>query len=639
MEKKKIAIIAVLAIILLSGCNQPSKCGDGKCGPRENFENCPQDCPASDIPYYFLVIHAEPGGQGITNFEELEELVEYANNYNMKISFQFAPGWPEFISGNPERMALVNSWAEQGHEIGGHHHSIFHPGVWDGYSYHDSETAWQVMEEYHWAVYGMPLPAKIPEYKGNMNEGFMDIMKRINPKMNSGCVSGVADWRELPDDIIYDSCTQYYNFGEPSRVYEDVQDPINGKNEYVSTAEVNGIRRWWLLHASALTEENAIGGIEVFDSMQEGVYGVATHGNTRQIPPLKTVMDHIHEKDPNGEKSVTLVEAITSLGLPEKEVAPIVCGDGICLDKESEITCPEDCTTEEKEYQTEDVGFSLRSPNSYDLSVRILRPKLELYPNEKFPAVLKLAGGWGEMTGQLDSPLAEEAAKKGITFVAFDSPTRINYPVGSSERDYKGFKDQADVAEVLEFMFNSPGIDSERIGIWSSSSGALLASATLGRYPEFGSRVRFWLDQEGPHCAGELLEDIDEIPGAATGLVNWETARDAKVGPGKDYATEEEFWAERCGYRFLGSFEGIYQRIQGSDDHQLGQYYKHAVAYLNAATKGNAEWTRLNREAKNVAYQSGDELQGVEINNVLSFEHITNPLAQEIFYELIEETE
>ena len=160
------------------------------------------------------------------------------------------------------------------------------------------------------------------------------------------------------------------------------------------------------------------------------------------------------------------------------------------------------------EYEIEDVEFTLKSPNGYDLSVRSIRPKLSQYPDEKFPAVLRLAGGWGPMTGLLSGEMTKKAAA-GLIFVAFDSPMRTDYPVGSPERDYKGFEDQDDVAVVLKDIVENPQVDKDLIGVWTSSSGAILAAGVLGReeYQELSEKVAFFLDNEGPHCVEDLIND------------------------------------------------------------------------------------------------------------------------------------
>jgi len=292
-------------------------------------------------------------------------------------------------------------------------------------------------------------------------------------------------------------------------------------------------------------------------------------------------------------------------------------------------------------YKIEDITFTLKSPNGYDLSVRSVRPKFSLYPDIKFPAVFRIAGGWGNMTGLLNGEMTKKTASRGIIFIAFDSPMRINYPVGSPKRDYKGFKDQADVAVVLKnAIIENPYVDTNSIGLWTHSSGALLASSVLGRkkYKELSKKVAFFIDVEGPHCVKELINDPD-LNVNPWGLKMWMKARDAKVGLGKDYETEEEFWYQRCGYNSIANYKGIYQRIQGKNDHALGYYYKHAIAYLNAATDGKAKWTRLNKQPRNQIYKSEQYPNGIDIKEVLDFEKLDDVKHRfwKLLFEIIEE--
>jgi hypothetical protein len=112
--------------------------------------------------------------------------------------------------------------------------------------------------------------------------------------------------------------------------------------------------------------------------------------------------------------------------------------------------------------------------------------------------------------------------------------------------------------------------------------------------------------------------DADSIGG----LQKWKIAEAAKVGPGKQYETEEAFWYERCGNNFIGNYRGIYQRLQGRRDHALGYNYPHAISFLNAATSGNAKWTRLNKQPKNIVYKSQERPDGVPIETALDIEEL-----------------
>lgn len=240
----------------------------------------------------------------------------------------------------------------------------------------------------------------------------------------------------------------------------------------------------------------------------------------------------------------------------------------------------------QERFEVEDITFTLKSPNGYDLNVRSVRPKLSIYPTEKFPAVLKLAGGWGTMTKLLNGEMIKKASSKGIIFVAFNSPIRVSPDSAEASRgDYKGFKEQADVAEVLKYIVESSNVNPNAIGIWFHSSGAILAAGVLGRCPELSEKITFFIDNEGPHCTKEVLEDPNINADAIKGLQMWEKARDAKVGTGKQYKTEEEFWYERCGNNFIGNYKGVYQRIQAKNDHALGHYYQPLKARLLAVLK------------------------------------------------------
>jgi hypothetical protein len=296
----------------------------------------------------------------------------------------------------------------------------------------------------------------------------------------------------------------------------------------------------------------------------------------------------------------------------------------------------------QERFEVEDITFTLKSPNGYDLNVRSVRPKLSIYPNKKFPAVLKLAGGWGTMTKLLNGEMIRKAVSKGIIFVAFNSPIRVSPDSAEASRgDYKGFKEQADVAEVLKYIVESSNVSLNAIGIWSHSSGAILAAGVLGRYPELSEKIAFFIDNEGPHCAKDLLEDPSINAGAIKGLEMWKKARDAKVGRGKQYKTEEEFWYERCGNNFIGNYKGVYQRIQAKNDHALGSYYQHAIAYLNAATGGRAEWTRLNRQPKDQIYKSEQFPNGIPIETALDIESLRadSKVGWHVLFKLLEEVQ
>lgn len=100
-----------------------------------------------DMPYYFIAIHNEPI-HGSPNQQEaiaqsyqiLKEMVKKADEYNIKLTLMFTPQWADYISESSERMAELELWKKQGHEIAAHHHGLYH-GNWDGYTDYTKEEA------------------------------------------------------------------------------------------------------------------------------------------------------------------------------------------------------------------------------------------------------------------------------------------------------------------------------------------------------------------------------------------------------------------------------------------------------------------------------------------------------------------
>jgi len=331
-------IIGIILIVGITGCDS-------------------QDKPLDTIPYYFIVIHNEPRNLE-ENFLALEDLINKANDYNMKLTLMFSPPWADFIMDDPTKKAELENWASQGHEIAGHHHSVTHPGVWDGYTYVPEAEAIKIREE----------RGKSESYLGNL-DAFMIEIQKLNPDINSGCMNDEVDKNHLPDAIIYDTCSGFANFGEPGWILSDGSSHEKGKNEYITIGVVNGIERKWLTHTTVMDINKEVEAEIVFNSMDGNVFGAVTHsvsdkyvqGAEPQAEAMMKFMDFLHSKDSTGEKSRTVSEIIEEGLLPEKTISEDVvsgktqtprllqqqgrCGDGICdeLEKENPNLCPEDC--------------------------------------------------------------------------------------------------------------------------------------------------------------------------------------------------------------------------------------------------------------------------------------------------------
>ncbi|MBI5210257.1 MAG: hypothetical protein HY927_09835 [Elusimicrobia bacterium] len=271
-------------------------------------------------------------------------------------------------------------------------------------------------------------------------------------------------------------------------------------------------------------------------------------------------------------------------------------------------------------FETEDASVELRSPHGYGLRARFVRPRFAKYPGRRFAAVLRLPGGWGAGTGLLDHRLAGAAAARGVVVAAFDAEPKLREEIGSPVLDYNGAKDQDDAAVVLRELFRHPGVDPAAVGVWSHSNGVTIAAGVLAR-EEFRRRVLFLLDDEGPHAPWDIIRD-ERIELRDPGLRRvWrEKVLRAKVP--SEYRTPEEFFRERSAVDFIGKFEGIYQRVQGREDHVLLSWHGHAAAMIRAAAPpaGKARWTRLNRSPRDRVYRTPGDLEAA-----LDIERVRGP--------------
>ncbi len=267
-----------------------------------------------DIPYYFIAIHNEPfnmpGGEKRIekSFSVLREMVKKADEYNIKLTLMFSPQWADYIVKDPERLSEVKRWEEEGHEIAAHHHSIYH-GNWDGYTNYPEDVAKKER---------IKRKGFSEEYFGTL-EDLISKLKMINPDIHSGCMNDEEDKNCLPDEIIYDTCSGFANFGEVIRL-GDAFDPKKGINEFVLVGKVNGIERKWLAHYQITTRQREKLAENIFNSLDSGVYGVVTHSVESQAECFYKFLDFLHSKDETGKYSKTLSQIIDEKILPEREI-------------------------------------------------------------------------------------------------------------------------------------------------------------------------------------------------------------------------------------------------------------------------------------------------------------------------------
>jgi hypothetical protein len=100
-----------------SGSSEGGPDGGEGAAPRSFVEN-----RIENIPFYFIVINNGTGAILLDkkNMEEsfnyMTEMVQSADEYNIKLTFMFSAQWTEYIAANPGRLAMLNEWKENGHE-------------------------------------------------------------------------------------------------------------------------------------------------------------------------------------------------------------------------------------------------------------------------------------------------------------------------------------------------------------------------------------------------------------------------------------------------------------------------------------------------------------------------------------------
>lgn len=274
----------------------------------------PKPAPGEPVPYYFLAIHNEPfhvpGGQTrlAESYDVLRKMVAKADGYGMRLTLMFSPPWADYILADAERTQELARWKSRGHEIAAHHHSIHH-GNWDGYTAASREEA----EAARRGRSQNPEP-----YLGTLDE-FLARVRRLDPKVDCGCMNDEGRKEALPDGIVFDTCSGFANFGEPGQRLRDTE-PEKGVNDYVSVGTVAGIRRKWLCHFQTTRQGRVDDAKRAFSKMSTGVYGSVNHSSQREWPAFLAWLDFLHEQDPDGRRCRTVSQVVEERLLPEKEI-------------------------------------------------------------------------------------------------------------------------------------------------------------------------------------------------------------------------------------------------------------------------------------------------------------------------------
>jgi hypothetical protein len=268
------------------------------------------DATTPDQLRHFMAIHCDPGrgADPMNEFTNLETMVADANERSLRLTIMLTAQWADYIVASSDRLRQVRGWGEAGHELAGHHHSVYHPGSWDGYTdFSDLERR---------EIRG---PSDRTEYLGTLDD-WADHVMAVASDLSSGCSNGEVDKRSIPDVIRYDSCPGFYTtdaYTLGTRAEGD--DPLHGRNDFVLVGETAGVERRFLSH-SIIAGGFLAGATSAFDDMTEGAYGVIVHTHEADVTALRRWMDHVVSVDAAGGTS-TLRDIIQSGILPERRLS------------------------------------------------------------------------------------------------------------------------------------------------------------------------------------------------------------------------------------------------------------------------------------------------------------------------------
>jgi len=269
-------------------------------------------------------------------------------------------------------------------------------------------------------------------------------------------------------------------------------------------------------------------------------------------------------------------------------------------------------------YETVLEEFSIVNEAGNRIYGMLRRPDPAQYPDLAFAAVVYVPGGIQPGRTYVLSPEAIVLAEAGMVVVGFNAEGRVDERseddlLSEGEQNYNGYRDQDTLAEIVAYTMALPYVIPDNVGIRSQSYGITMAAGCVFRHPDLP--VKYIVDGEGPsesfvtvHEPYALYTDVshphhdkyEEVYGI---LGHYSTYRDASEA-------NRAFWEEREAVQFIGSFNGMYLRLQAEYDHSQppgefddpDDFYdpptwyqaRHTCDMVRAAINGGVPWVRVN---------------------------------------------
>ena len=281
-----------------------------------------------NMPYYYIAVlnNVENSNEAASELDiklsHLIEIVNAADSSNIKLTLMFCPRWAEMFYENSSKLALLDDWKQNGHEISCYHRSIYSVN-WDGYTDFSYDEALRIRREITDKNFAN-------EYAGNMSD-FINKLKIINRDVKSGYVkSGARDFIpvslkdvNLNEEYTITDNILYYTLTADSSllgaiVPPDSPGPETGLNKYILNANIGGIYRKYLSHLyleSRQGLDSAIKTSEAHDSSY--VFGLAFLNESNLLKYYYSLLQYIQVLDPEGLNSKTLSQTMEDKILEE----------------------------------------------------------------------------------------------------------------------------------------------------------------------------------------------------------------------------------------------------------------------------------------------------------------------------------
>ncbi|MBI3693509.1 MAG: hypothetical protein HY238_01530 [Acidobacteria bacterium] len=242
-------------------------------------------------PDCFFALHLEPTTANDTLFAAVVRLVELAERYKVKVTFEFTPQWAEMILADEKKLALLRKWQKNGHEVGAQHHPMFHPGGWDGYTDVDPKE----LKDTRIDAVGRSRPRE--KYLGTMSD-FMRLLNRLAApeRVVTGAFGRPPTWSQVPARLEFPRGVFY----ETEGIHEPPRPPrLIGRQHWELPMFFVG-NDAMVLELSQMYEETK--------EMEGDIVGFITHEFNFQGAPdvIERWFKFLQSKDPEGKHNKTV---------------------------------------------------------------------------------------------------------------------------------------------------------------------------------------------------------------------------------------------------------------------------------------------------------------------------------------------